>query len=164
MKEKEIQSILRTSAEESSDCAISADKMPFKLVGILSEPQTGYQPFLPAKRQAMQLWQAFINNVDPVIRVLHLPTAQIAVFAAIEDLNTAPADVGVLLFSIYFAACISLEANTVEDITGHNKTAALELFKKGLEQSLVCADFLESPSITALQGLAIYMVSFPSSC
>ncbi|KAL4964140.1 fungal specific transcription factor domain-containing protein [Aspergillus stella-maris] len=64
----------------------------------------------PTKWQATQLWQTFVNNVDPFTKILHIPTAQVLVFGATNDPSETTKDTNSLLFAIFYAATTSLEA------------------------------------------------------
>jgi hypothetical protein len=112
----------------------------------------------PSTWQATGLWQTFLQNVDNFNKVLHIPTAQVPVFTAINDPLRANAAVNALLFSIYFGAVISMTPDEVASILGQDKTSALDRFKLGLERSLVQSNFLEAPGLTALQALALFLV------
>jgi hypothetical protein len=135
---------------------------PLDLGGLLS----GYSPpsvnsldFHPPRWQSMQLWNVFVNYVDLFNKVLHIPTTQIVVFKAIEDPSSASADVKCLLFSLYFSAVTAMEDDAVISMLGYGKRRALSVFRRGLEISLAQADFLESPTLTALQAMGIFLVS-----
>ncbi len=77
--------------------------------GLLSNPHapSDILSLLPSRRQATQLWQTYLNNVDGLLKLLHVPTVQPSVFAAINSPKDTPADMIALLFSIYFAAVTS---------------------------------------------------------
>ena len=107
----------------------------------------------------MQLWQAFVTNVDPIVKILHIPTTQATVYAAINSPSNIKADLGALLFSIYFAATTSLTSAAAANLLGEDKGIALTKFKQGLEQSLAAANILDTPSILSLQAMTIYLVS-----
>lgn len=113
----------------------------------------------PTRWQAVQLWQVFVNNVDPLTKLLHIPTAQTAVFEAINNPRGPIMNVSALLFAVYFAATTTLPADDVHHLLGQEKSTALKMFKQGLEQSLEQANILDNPTLTSLQALAIYLVS-----
>jgi hypothetical protein len=134
---------------------------PFNLMGILSRPSQGLHihELLPSQWQSMQLWQIYVNNVDPLMKVLHIPTSQVTIFTAIENPRETRPNDNVLLFAIYFAAAIATEAESAYNILGQEREAFLDKAKYGFEQCLVETQFLEHPSVTSLQALAIYLVS-----
>jgi hypothetical protein len=160
MKEQEIQSVLATPRDENHGEYIPS----FNLGGILSSlnPHTDIQKLHPPKWQAMQLWQAFVNNVDPLIKILHIPTAQITIFKAINNPGEASDEVNALLFSIYFAGTTSLLSDDVFNLLRQDKFTALSTFKQGLELSLAQANLLDNPTIILLQALTLFLVSTSS--
>jgi hypothetical protein len=117
------------------------------------------QSYYPSRWQATQLWQAFVNNVDPISKILHIPTTQATFFAAINNPNEIDDDLNALLFSIYFSATTSLTSTDAAHILGQDKSIALRKYKQGLEQSLTCANILETPTMRSLQAMTIYLVS-----
>ena len=127
--------------------------------GILaSSPAAEGRLFHPTKWQATQLWQTFVNNVDPLTKILHIPTAQAHVFGAINDASEAAEDINALLFAVFYAATTSLEDADVGALLGHDKGTSLSVFKLRFEQSLGRVNILDNPSLLSLQALAIYLV------
>lgn len=156
-QESELQSAIETpgGTPESRSATFGFD-------GLISNPfesTTNVSSLLPCPRQAILLWQSYLNNVNPLIRVLHIPTVEPVIFSAINDANRTPPDVMTLLFSIYFAAVTSLGSPETEIILGHSRQSALRTYQRGLEVSLHMASFLDSPTIQSLQALSIYQVN-----
>lgn len=147
----------------ATDTERDTNKFPafLKVGGILSAPPSAEcYSTRPTTWQAIQLWQAFISNVDPLTKIFHIPTVQVVVFEAINNPSKSAKDVNSLLFGIYFAATTSLQAGDVEHLLGQDKSTVLKIFKQGFEQSLEQANVLDNPTLTSLQALAIYLVSF----
>ena len=119
---------------------------------------TDTRSYSPSRWHAMQLWQAFVTNVDPIAKILHIPTTQAIVYAAINSPQMIKEDLRALLFSIYFAATTSLTSTAAASLLGQDKSITLNKYKQGLEQSLAAANILETPSISSLQALTIYLV------
>jgi hypothetical protein len=49
----------------------------FDIGGMFSgfnQSMTDTQSYHPSRWHAMQLWQTFVNNVDPIAKILHIPT------------------------------------------------------------------------------------------
>lgn len=134
---------------------------PFNLLGLPKEftPVVELKELHPPVYQAMQLWNVFVQNVEPVSKFLHIPTAQIDVFTAINSENSIPPDVHCFLFSIFFAATTAISPTDVMHILGIEKATALIRFKHGLEQALAQANILETPSLKALQAIGLFLVS-----
>ena len=120
---------------------------------------TDIRSYYPSRWHAMQLWQAFVTNVDPIAKILHIPTTQATVYAAINSPHNLKEDLDALLFSLYFAATTSLTSAAAASLLGQDKSIALNIYKQGFEQSLAAANILDTPSIRSLQAMTIYLVS-----
>lgn len=95
----------------------------------------------PLTWQATQLWQIFVQNVNQMHKPLHIPTAQVVIYTAINELDEASPTVNCLLFNIYFAAVTSLPPDEVRHLLGKEKALALNWFRLVLETSLAQANF-----------------------
>lgn len=120
------------------------------------------QSYHPSKWQALRLWQTFVNNVDPVLKVLHIPTAQATIHSAINNPSNTEHNLNALLFSIYFAATTSLSTADTSYLLGQDRNIYLAKFKKALEHSLAGANIFDSPTLRSLQAITIYIVNEPN--
>ena len=109
----------------------------------------------------MKLWTIYINNVEGCsgLKLLHSPTDEIKMYSIVDDPAAAPLDDLALSFAIYFAAISTLDDDEAQVTLGQDKQTLLLRSKIGLEQSFAHGDFLNSPTVTGLQALAIYLVS-----
>lgn len=114
--------------------------------------------FYPPPYQAMHLWKVFVTSVDPLLKVLHIPTTQIAVYTALHQNFEAAADFHCLLFAIFFAATTALSADDVQHLLSYDKTTALGNFREGFERALEKGNVFEVPTVNALQALGIFLV------
>ncbi|KAE8154629.1 fungal-specific transcription factor domain-containing protein [Aspergillus avenaceus] len=155
-KEKELQSAIESqNAGDSSNSST-----PLRAEGLFLNPRhtpSDVVDLYPSRWEAIQLWQIYLSNVDPVMRVLHIPSFQPKVFNAINAPDDVPPDLGALLFSIYFAAVTSLLSINDADFLGDKKHAALQKYQRGMEVSLYNSSFLDSPTIPSLQAMTIYV-------
>jgi hypothetical protein len=106
--------------------------------------------------QATQLWGIYRLNVDPVLKVLHLPTAEPLFYAALH--GNGPEDHIALLFAVYFAAVTTLSPSDTKNLLGRDKAFATTCFQANIQQALFGSSFLDSPTISGLQALSIYIV------
>lgn len=115
--------------------------------------------FYPGPELALPLWQKYVHSVDPVLKILHIPTAQSAVIATILNPKSAGRSMVALTYAIYFAAITALE-DGAEDITlPLEKKDLLKRYRLSLERLLIDTDIMNSPEMTSLQALAIFIVS-----
>lgn len=117
--------------------------------------------FYPDTQLALQLWTVYVKSVDPVLKILHIPTVQSTVVATILDPRSAQSSKVALTFAIYFAAITALcHDNNNEPIDlPCEKLALLKRYKMSLDRLLLVTDLMNQPEMTALQALAIYVVS-----
>ncbi|KAN0091771.1 Fungal specific transcription factor domain containing protein [Hyaloscypha variabilis] len=156
-EERELQAVMRSSCVNS----IRARKTwSSDLGGIFhgfNLSMTDVQSCYPSKWHALQLWQTFLNNVDPIIKILHIPTAQATIYTAINNPGNAEDDLNALLFAIYFAATTSLSTADASSLLGQDRSTTLTKFKQGLEYFLAGTNIFDSPSMRSLQAMTIYI-------
>lgn len=160
-KEKTMESILTPSTTPPQPPDVS----PFNAAGILSSPALSVTlaSLHPPKALAIKMWHIYVDNVESCagLKLLHVPTDEIRVFTVIDNPYTAPLEDLALCFAIYFATTTSLDTQEAQAILPQDKNTLLLQFKLGLEQAFAHADFLNSPTITGLHALAIYVVCPP---
>lgn len=115
--------------------------------------------FYPGPELALPLWQIYVNSVDPVLKILHIPTAQSAVIATILNPKSAGRSMVALTYAIYFAAITALEDDAEEITLPLEKKDLLKRYRLPLERLLIDTDVMNSPEMTSLQALAIFVVS-----
>ncbi|KAK5197659.1 hypothetical protein LTR92_001901 [Exophiala xenobiotica] len=111
----------------------------------------------PDSRLALQLWSIYVKNVDPVLKILHLPTIQSAVISTMVDPRSAGVSMLALTFAIYFAAVTSLGGSHPPELAQEDLGLLLQHYKTALNQILLGADLLHKPELTSLQALAIFV-------
>ena len=109
---------------------------------------------LPPRWKAIELWQHYVSIVDPFIKVLHIPTAQPVIYAAIKDPENAAPDTRALLFAIFFAATASKKH---EHADGSLELQLLDQYRVGTEICLNQSDFLDHPTMDSLRAISIYL-------
>ncbi|OKL58231.1 hypothetical protein UA08_06842 [Talaromyces atroroseus] len=157
-QETELQSAISTPDSRTS---VENRTPSFGFHGMISAPcvyATNYASLYPSRGQAARLWQVYLNNVNPIMRLLHIPTTQSSFFSAINDYTEVAPDFKALLFAIYFAAVTSLDDSEVNLILGQDRQSAVNAYQQGMEVNLHAASFLDSPTITSLQALSIYLM------
>ena len=105
-----------------------------------------------------RLWQTFLDNVNPLSKLVHAPTVQAQVLDATSDLQNLPANTEALLFAIYTTALCSLSSEECSNIMGEPKSAVFPKFLAATRQALVNAGFLDSSDLMVLQALVLLLV------
>ena len=126
----------------------------------------GYPPTNPSLRslhpepiQGFRLWQAYLDNVNPMTKLLHAPTTQQALLEATGNLDDLPRAMESLMFAIYACAVYSMSNAECENVTGETKPVMLTKLQYAARQALVSAGLLRTSNMIVLQAFTIFLVS-----
>ena len=119
-----------------------------------------------SRRVSQQLCDIYLQNVDPVFKILHRPSIQLFLrdggpYLDYEPSHEAPAT---LASAIYFAAVCTLDDAQCSVLFGTEKKILVQLFQKECEAALAKADLATSDDLAVLQAYVISLVSPNSHC
>lgn len=114
----------------------------------------------PSPVQIFRLWQTFIDNVNPLIKIFHAPSIQQKVLEASADLENVGKGMEALMFAIYSTAIMSLNEEECMSMFGEERQVLLARYQNGSRQALARAGLLRSSDMTILQAFVLYLVSF----
>ncbi|CAG7926953.1 unnamed protein product [Penicillium olsonii] len=128
---------------------------------ILSPPTTrkSLAELHPSPLHIFKLWQAFLENVNPLTKVIHVPTVQQQILEAMSDLPKASKELETLMFAIYCIAIVSMEPEEVERSFGESKRGLLLRYRQGAQLAFKNASLLRTSSLTVLQAFMLYLLS-----
>ncbi|KJZ76121.1 hypothetical protein HIM_04577 [Hirsutella minnesotensis 3608] len=112
----------------------------------------------PLPSHVTYLWSVYQENVEPLTKVLHVPTVDLVLREARKNSESLTPAQEALVFAIYFAAVTSLEPDEVATNFGTNKDDLLVQYRFALEQSLAKANFLDTSDITVIQAFTIFLI------
>ncbi|CAK7264323.1 hypothetical protein SEPCBS119000_000929 [Sporothrix epigloea] len=107
----------------------------------------------PSTQLALQLWTVYVKAVDPVLKILHIPTLQYTVVATILNPASAGPSTLALTLAIYYAA-LTAEPTIMAP---EEARAQLARCKTALDSLLTVTNLVERPDMPFLQALAIYV-------
>lgn len=107
----------------------------------------------------IQLWQTYVDNVNPLLKLTHSPTLQKQVIAASANTRDLSRPLECLLFNIYLIAIVSMSQAEVQNVLGETRSQALRRYHITAQQSLMNADFMRTTSVQVVQGYVLYLVS-----
>ena len=113
----------------------------------------------PDEATIRRLWQIFVQNVNPLSKILHIPTMEKAIHNAARDVSNIPKNLEVLMFSIYACAVASLSAEVCRREFGQERPRYLAKQLGAGRFALSNARFLRTSDIMVLQGVVLYFVS-----
>jgi hypothetical protein len=122
-------------------------------------PSTALQSLHPTPVQIFKLWQTYLDNVNPLVKLFHAPTVQQLISEASGNLDDVPRNVEALLFAIYCISVGSLPEDECMSILEQNKSTALRRFRFGAQCALTNANLLRSSDLMVLQAFVLFTVS-----
>jgi hypothetical protein len=105
--------------------------------------------------QVFRLWQVFLNNVNPMTKVVLAPTVQELLLQAMCDLDRVSASTEALMFAIYHSAIVFIDDQTCQSILGESTVASLAKYSTATQQALVNAKLLRTSNLVVLQALTL---------
>ncbi|KAI1377469.1 fungal-specific transcription factor domain-containing protein [Hypoxylon crocopeplum] len=115
----------------------------------------------PQPAHVFRLWQIFLERVNPLTKVIHVPTVQPLLVEAATSREKIPKNVEALLFSIYLMATVALTEEECVDRFGYTKEEAYTRFSKGCRSALMRIGILKNYDLVVLQALVLFLFSLP---
>lgn len=113
--------------------------------------------FHPREEQIPTYWNIYKTNVDPVIKLFHIPFHENMISQASQDLDHISKPLEVFVFTIYYAAITSLSAEDCIRHLGLERQAALRKYRFAVEQALARAGFLSTQDFVVLQSMLLFL-------
>ncbi|KAK4139648.1 uncharacterized protein C8A04DRAFT_15684 [Dichotomopilus funicola] len=113
----------------------------------------------PDQARIFRLWQFYLDNVNPLLKVTHTPTLQARIIDAVGNLGNISAPLEALMFSIYCVAVLSLTDSQCESLLGSPKRDLLSGYQFACRQALLDCNVLQSSDHDCLTALFLYLVS-----
>ena len=124
----------------------------------LSSQNIDLLSFHPPPDQIDVYWNIYKDRVDPLCKVLHIPTLQPKVLSVASHLDALPRGFEALLFTIYYGVVTSLQAQDCVFQFGEEKSVLLARYRFAVEQALARANFLTTEEIIVLQAFVIFLI------
>lgn len=126
---------------------------------VLSESTDGnVDEYRPSPAHAFRLWQTFLEKVNPLTKVIHVPSVQPKLVEATANPNSIPKNVDALLFSIYAMAVAAMDDTECQQQLGCAKEEAYQRFATGCRIALMRIGILNTYDLVVLQALLLYFV------
>jgi len=158
----EMQDILDDPTDDEEDypspgSASSASANHQGFIFSFSSTILSLRKFHPPVTQIPVYWNLFKSNIDPVMKLLHIPTMEVRISRVCQDLDSISKPMDALLFTVYFAAVTSLSPEDCIVQLGHEKQAALRKYRFAAEQAFARAGFLSTQELLVLQALLLFL-------
>lgn len=119
---------------------------------------SGYRNLYPSPMQASSLWQSFLQNVNPLSKVIHAPAVQSRISEAGRDLDALDRPTVALLFAIYTAAVMAMSDSECQANFGETRKALLSRYLFATQQALQAAGLMKVRSLILLQAFTLHIV------
>jgi hypothetical protein len=157
-----MQNIILRTEEDSEDFMLDTDlHTTGGDVLVSSHNVTPIYELHPEPAHAFRLWQLYLDRVNPLLKLIHVPTTQPYVVEWAAKSKDMPKDIEALLFAVYALAATSLSGDECEQILNTKREIAIKNFVSGLQQAIYSAGFLVNYKLSSLQALIMYMVRNP---
>ncbi|KAK6496237.1 hypothetical protein TWF481_002261 [Arthrobotrys musiformis] len=113
----------------------------------------------PTQAHIFKLWQIYLKNVDPMLKVTHTPTLQTRIIDAVGDLSSVSSSLEALMFSIYCVAISSLTDEECPMLFGFSKSELSRGYQFPCRQALLKCEFLRTTDRDCLTALFLYLIS-----
>ncbi|KAF7563532.1 hypothetical protein G7046_g573 [Stylonectria norvegica] len=111
----------------------------------------------PLPSQGRFLWQVYLENVEPLLKLMHIPTMDKLILGMESHAENLTAGDEALLFAIYYAAVNSMGEGEVQTNFGVSQAQYVSQFRFALEQALARANLLNTSDIAVLQAFTLFL-------
>ena len=106
-----------------------------------------------------RLWQVFLDNINPLTKLLHAPTVQQHLLDASANLDKISREWEALMFAIYLSAIQSMPPHECQNVMGEAKGVLVRRYHAAVRSALLRADFTSSLDLLLVQAFALYLLS-----
>ncbi|EMD86139.1 hypothetical protein COCC4DRAFT_162180 [Bipolaris maydis ATCC 48331] len=111
----------------------------------------------PSQTQIFKLWQLYLENVDPLLKLTHTPTLQARIIDAAGDVTNIEPNLEALMFAIYCMVISSLDPDQCQTMFGVPKLEVIRGYQLGAREALLNCGFLKSSNRECLTALHLYL-------
>jgi len=121
--------------------------------------QTDSSMLHPDPVMILRLWQIYLDNVNPLVKVTHTPSLQARLITAINDLGKMEPTFHALMFSIYCLSITSLDETECVVQFSASKSDLLVRYQSACQHALAECGYLRTSDCECLVALYLYLVS-----
>ncbi|KAH7121791.1 hypothetical protein B0J13DRAFT_648580 [Dactylonectria estremocensis] len=151
---------------------VGGPKIALDLDGRQAQPPTGgglgfhlhmceSQQLHVRHEQVAHLWCYFKARVDPIMKILHVPSMEFFMTAA-SNLQPVSREAEALIFAISYIAIRSLTADECMFGFGESRDALSAYYRLGYEQASARAGFIETTNLATMQAHILYLAALRS--
>jgi len=112
----------------------------------------------PEQVQIFRLWQIYLDNVNPLLKVTHTPSLQPLIIDAASKIPDIDPALEALMFGIYSTSIASLEDSECRSLFQWPKKDLLAGYQSACQNALLKCGVWRSNDVTTLTALYLYLV------
>lgn len=155
--DKDVEDLRDVAGKKSWD-QLFKNSTDFLLFGSLIEDVDLQILHPPDHVQIFTLWQIYLDDVNPLLKVTHTPTLNARLINATGDLTNIEPNLEALMFGVYCVAVMSLTDGRCMNIFKCDKEILLQRYRFGCQQALLKCRFLQTDDRDCLTALFLYLV------
>lgn len=105
-----------------------------------------------------QFQHIYADQIDPMVKMLHLPSLFSTMNTAITNPGNAPKSVEAVLFCFCLATVSIMSQTQCQAVLKQDRVSLVGRYKNAAMQTLTNARLLQSPDLSSLQALSLYLV------
>ncbi|KAH7131575.1 fungal-specific transcription factor domain-containing protein [Dactylonectria estremocensis] len=153
---------MRQILDDEEQSATDSDMTPPReelTVSFNDASTTTLEDVIPTPVQIFKLWQVFLERVNPLTKLIHVPSLQPLVVEASTDHSSLPQNAQALLFSIYAVSTKAMTEQESAQVLKMPREDGILRFASGAKMALARAKFMEKYDLMTLQTLVLYLLS-----
>lgn len=125
-------------------------------VGSPSEALLGLHP---PYEVAIELWKTYVENVDPIVKIVHVPSFDPILRRGAANPSSIPRATEALLFAIYHFAASSTTDERCRSLFNKSQTDVVDRLHAGMRQALVNAHFMRTTELMVMQAFLLFLLA-----
>ncbi|KAJ5456097.1 uncharacterized protein N7458_003680 [Penicillium daleae] len=113
----------------------------------------------PSYEHAAKLWHTYVENVEPLCKVLHVPTVAKMVDTVSKHPATASKNDECVLFVIYYFAVFSMSGDECSRELDNSRTHLMSKYRTAVTQALVNVSWLKTTAMPVLQAYTLFLIA-----
>lgn len=112
----------------------------------------------PPYEKALALWETHVENVEPLCKILHVPSMDRIIRTSSREPEKASKVDECLMFAIYHFAVFSMTEDECVEKLGQSKALLMQNYHLATRKALANASFLKTTEISVLQALVLFLI------
>jgi hypothetical protein len=115
--------------------------------------------FHPPPSKVALLWDIYLENVAPLLPIVHKHTVKQIFTNAAEHPEALDKNSEALLLAMYYVSIVSLTPDQCISLLGEERDTAVSRYRFAVEQALSKANLLNTQSLMLLQAAVIFLIA-----